>query len=187
MGSSAVAGPIAGAGPAGRVAAFGVDAGVIAAWVGAAAGVGWWVRRRQRSLSPAQADSVALGTLVAPTVVTFAVMEASARQATPGKTLVGLRVQSVEGHRLTVAHALARNAAKLAPWQLAHTAVFRIAAGSQQRRWQALAVAAQLMVVASAVTLLRDPHDRSWHDLLTRTRVVQVPRQTHTSVPADRP
>ena len=78
---------------------------------------------------------LALGTLVAPTVVTFAVMEASPRQATLRKALVGLRVQSVDGERLTPAHALARNLVKLAPWQLAHTAVFRMAAGSQQKRW----------------------------------------------------
>jgi uncharacterized RDD family membrane protein YckC len=65
----------------------------------------------------------------------------------------------------------------LAPWQLAHTAVFRMAAGSQQARWPVLAVVAQLMVAGSAVTLLRDPDHRAWHDLLTRTRVVAVPRQ----------
>lgn len=187
MDSPAVPGPHARARLAGRLAALGVDTGVIAAWAGAAAGVGWLVRRQQRSLSPAQADAVALGTLIAPTLATFAVMEASPRQATPGKRLVGLQVQSVDGHRLTLTHALARNAAKLAPWQLAHTAVFRMVAGSPRRRWPVVASAAQLMVLASAVTMLRDPDDRSWHDLLTRTRVVRVPCHTDTRSPAGRP
>jgi len=177
MGFAAVVGPDSGASLVRRAAAVGVDAGVIAAWAGVAAGVGWVVRRRVRSLSPAQADVLALGCLVAPTVVTFAAMEASPRQATPGKTVVGLRVQYVDGQRLALVHAVARNAVKLAPWQLAHTAVFRMAAGSQQGRWPVLAVAAQLAVVGSAGTLLRDPHHRAWHDLVTRTRVVVVPRE----------
>jgi uncharacterized RDD family membrane protein YckC len=119
---------------------------------------------------------LALGSLIAPSALTFAVMEASAWQATPGKTLVGLRVQSVDGHRLTLAQALARNTVKLAPWQLAHTAVFRMAAGSPQRRWPVIATAAQLAVVGSAVTSWRDPHHRCWHDLLARTRVVAPAR-----------
>lgn len=159
-----------------RAAAFGVDLGVIASWAGVAAGIGWLVHRRGRSLTPAQADMLALGSLVAPTVLTFAVMETSGWQATPGKTLVGLRVQSVDGHRLTLARAMARNTAKLAPWQLAHTAVFRMAAGSPQRRWPVLATAAQLAVVGSAVTSWRDPDHRCWHDLLTRTKVVTAAR-----------
>ncbi len=172
MGTISVAGPGVGAGLASRAAALGVDVGVIAA----SAGVGWVVRRRVRSLSPVQADVLALGTLVAPTVVAFAVMEASPRQATPGKAVVSLRVQSVHGQRLTLVHAVARNLAKVAPWQLAHTAVFRMAAGSQQARWPVLAVVAQLMVLASAVTLLCNSDHRCWHDLLTRTSVVAVPR-----------
>lgn len=171
-----MAGPDSGVSVARRAAAFGVDLGVIAAWAGVAAGVGWLVRRRSRSLTPAQADVLALGSLVAPAVLTFAVMEASGRQASPGKTLVGLRVQSVDGHRLTLAHAVARNVVKLAPWQLAHTAVLQMAAGSPQRRWPVLATAAQAMVVGSAATSWRDPQARCWHDLLTQTRVVAAAR-----------
>lgn len=159
----------------GRAAAFGADLGVIAAWAALAAGVGWWGRRRQWRLSPGQADALALGALVAPTIVTFAAMEASARQATPGKLVIGLRVQSVDGSRLSLARALARNVVKLAPWQVAHTAVFRMAAGSEQRRWPVLAIGAQLAVMGSAATLLRDPRHRCWHDLIAGTRVVAFP------------
>jgi hypothetical protein len=63
--------------------------------------------------------------------------------------LVGLMridATTIEGQRLTLAYALARNLVKLAPWQLAHMAVFRMAAGSQQARWPVLAAAAQVMV-----------------------------------------
>ena len=145
---------------------------MVGAWAAVATAVGLLIRRRNRRLSPAQADALALGTLVAPTIATLAVMEASAWQATPGKRMVGLRVESVDGHRLTLTHALVRSTAKLLPWQLAHTAVFRMVAGSEQRRWPVLAAAAQLCVLGSAVTLLRDADNRCWHDLLTRTRVV---------------
>lgn len=159
----------------GRAAAVAIDAATIAAWAAAAAGAGWVVRRRRRSLSPAAADAFAFGTLVAPTIVTLALQEASPRQATLGKSVVGLRVQSVHGQRLGVLHALARNAVKMAPWQIAHSAVFRMAAGSEHRAWQGLAVGAQLAVMGSALTVLRDPDNRSWHDRLTRTRVIAVP------------
>ena len=97
MGTIAGAGPGVGAGLAGRAVALGRSTwgDRCLGWCGGGCRVGG--ASRGAVVVPVQADVLALGTLVAPPVVTFAVMQALPRQATPGKALVSLRVQSVDG------------------------------------------------------------------------------------------
>ncbi len=74
------------------------------------------------------------------------VMEASSRQGTLGKTVLGLRVVDLNGERLTVARSIGRNLAKIlsySPFLLG----FLWAAFSKERR--------------------------AWHDLLAKTSVVR--------------
>jgi uncharacterized RDD family membrane protein YckC len=68
--------------------------------------------------------------------------------------------------------AVVRSAVKFAPWQLAHSAVFRLVAGSQDAVWLWLASSAQLVVLGSAVTVAARQDGRALHDLVAGTRVV---------------
>src|SRR5262245_20710678 len=55
-----------------------------------------------------------------PTWAYFVLSDRSARGATLGKRLFGLRVVRTTGERVGVARALARTAVKLLPWETAH-------------------------------------------------------------------
>jgi uncharacterized RDD family membrane protein YckC len=55
---------------------------------------------------------------------------------------------------------------------MAHTAVFRLAAASTAPVYVVLSIVAQVLVVASIVTMAADSRHRSLHDLITGTRVV---------------
>jgi uncharacterized RDD family membrane protein YckC len=124
--------------------------------------------------TPAAWDAYAFVTLVAPVVVTMALMEASPRQATPGKRRLGLVVIDADGERLTRRRSLARATVKFAPWQMAHTAVFQLVAGSTAAGYLVLSISAQALVVASIVTMALDSRHRSFHDLIAGTRVVRA-------------
>jgi uncharacterized RDD family membrane protein YckC len=56
----------------------------------------------------------------------FASSDSSARGATVGKRLFGLRVVTAADHRLTLGHAVRRTAIKLLPWELAHLSAFAL-------------------------------------------------------------
>lgn len=71
-------------------------------------------------------DLLAFVTLVLPVILYFALSEASRAQATLGKRRVGLRVETVEGHRLSTGRSLLRSSLKFVPWQIAHTSLFHV-------------------------------------------------------------
>lgn len=161
------------AGPNVRIRAQVADLAVIAGWVTAAAAAGLVARAAGYDFAdPSKADLFALATLVAPVTVTFALQEASPRQATFGKRRRGLQVTDKDGHRLRPGRALARSVVKFAPWQLAHSAVFGLLADPSSTSLTALAIGAQLVMVASVATMSYDPGHRTLHDLLAGTRVV---------------
>jgi uncharacterized RDD family membrane protein YckC len=62
--------------------------------------------------------------LTPPVGLYFALAEASPQQATLGKRLLRLRVVATAGQRLSYGRSLLRTALKLAPWELAHTAIW---------------------------------------------------------------
>lgn len=166
--------PAAPGGPGVRLRAQVTDLAVIAGWAAVAAAAGLAARALGYDFGePSRADLFALVTLVAPVTITFAVQEASPRQATVGKRRSGLQVADRDGHRLRFGRALARSAAKFAPWQLAHSAVFGLLAGSTNTWLAGLAVAAQVVVVASFVTMAFDADHRAFHDLVAGTRVIR--------------
>jgi uncharacterized RDD family membrane protein YckC len=73
------------------------------------------------------AQLVIFAVLTVPVTVWLAGWEASPGGATPGKRLLGLRVLTVSGDRLTWPRSLLRTALKFTlPWELAHTAWWHV-------------------------------------------------------------
>jgi uncharacterized RDD family membrane protein YckC len=115
-----------------RLAAFGVDYGIILAYLGVLGVVG--VLGRAAGLLPDDvttpgeriaAQLVVIGVLTVPVTLWFAWWEAAPRGATPGKRLLGLCVGRLHGGGLSWPGSLLRSAARIAvPWELGHTAVW---------------------------------------------------------------
>jgi uncharacterized RDD family membrane protein YckC len=115
-----------------RLAAFGVDYGIIAAYLGVLFLVG--VLGRAADLLPSRVTTpgariigqlAVIAVLTVPVTLWFAWWEAAPRGATPGKRLLGLRVSRLDGGALSWPRSLLRSAARIAvPWELAHTGVW---------------------------------------------------------------
>jgi uncharacterized RDD family membrane protein YckC len=149
-----------------RLAAYGVDSGVIFLYLLLAVptlvyGVSWpWLGEPWRT----QLLSLLLITL--PVVLYFALSEASGRGATLGKRVLGLRVIDLQGERLPLGRSLLRSGLKFAPWELAHTASYRIAASETVVTWQLGVVVLSLLLASLYVLSLflgsqRTPYDRA--------------------------
>src|SRR5471032_2077281 len=108
-----------------RIAAFGVDYLIIAAWIGLITGVGFGARAIlgiETGPILSQPDqlrghAIAFLSLTLPVILYFAIAESSRWQATVGKRALGLRVQAVTGARVGLGRSLARSAIKFLPWE----------------------------------------------------------------------
>ena len=115
-----------------RIAAYLVDYLVIAAYVALLTGASFASSASRRldfalSGSPAMGQLVAFVALTLPVMLYFAVSEASPWQGTLGKRVLKLRVAAHgKGSRLSFRRALLRAALKFAPWELAHTVLWRV-------------------------------------------------------------
>lgn len=168
-----------------RLAAQALDLTVIAGWAIVAGAVAWALSAADIRLDdPYLADAVAFVTLVAPSAITFALFESSRWQATPGKRRMGLVVVDAAGRRTSRARALARSAVKFLPWQMGHTAVFHLVAGSTAAGWILLSVGAQLIIALSVVTMASRRDHRALHDMVVRTRVIGRSGQGPTPQPS---
>lgn len=154
-----------------RVGAMGIDVALILGWAAVLGGLATFLRTTEVQLGPSAWDLVALLTLVGPVTVLFAVQEASPAHATFGKRRLQLRIVTVTGDAPSFGRTLARSVVKFMPWQLAHTAVFRLAAGSDSVTFLLLAMMAQLIVVASILMMIFDAQHRALHDLIAGTRI----------------
>jgi len=150
-----------------------LDLPIIVAWIAFTTVLGSVLASLGASpASPEGWDAYAFMTLILPTALTFAVADASPRQGSWGKRRQRLQVVDRRGRRITFARSLLRQTAKLGPWQMAHTAVFQLFAGSTSGLLWVLALSPQVLVLASAamVLFLRPP--RALHDLVAQTRVI---------------
>jgi len=160
-----------------RIKAAAIDLSIVVGWAAFSGAIGGVLRLLDLDFhTPTAWDMYAFATLVAPVAVTSALLEASPRQATPGKRRLGLTVVDVEGNRLTRTRSIARSAVKFVPWQMAHTAVFQLFAGSTATGYIVLSIAAQILVVVSIATMALDSQHRALHDLIAGTQVVRVDR-----------
>lgn len=160
--------------PSRRVLAFLLDLGLVAGWALVAALVGMSLLRMGVALStPAARDAFAFFTLVLPVTVTLAVQDSSSRQGTFGKRRIGLAVVDLSGERVSIGRSLARSGLKLLPWQLAHSAVFRLVQDPASGGWLAVSILAQVIVLVSLLTVVFSERRLAIHDLIAGTRVVQ--------------
>ncbi|MBL8843281.1 MAG: RDD family protein [Planctomycetes bacterium] len=108
----------------------------------------------------------------------FAIADASARGATLGKRLLGLRVVTAAGQRLAPGRAFARTALKLLPWELSHLSAFAL--GDRFGELTALQssglVVANLLALTWLLLALASRGATSAHDRLVATRVERVGR-----------
>ncbi len=107
-----------------RLLAFGLDWCAMALWGGA---VFLAVMLATGGDPPAPSgpwsgQAIGFLAMTLPVLLYFALFERSRWRASPGKRLLGLKVGCESGERLPFARALLRNAIKLAPWELGHTA-----------------------------------------------------------------
>jgi uncharacterized RDD family membrane protein YckC len=157
-----------------RATAQAWDLLIIVAWAlfAAIAGVALNILVGLQPRSPWVLDIQAFLTLILPVILTFAYLEGSGRQATFGKDRVRLIVTDAVGRPPGFRRALIRSAVKFLPWQLGHTAVFHLAAGSTSIAFLALSIGAQLLVVASVLVMAADSRRRALHDWVAGTCVV---------------
>ena len=109
-----------------RVAAYLIDYLVIAAYIALLTSAS---QRLDFALSgnPALGQLVAFVVLTLPVVLYFAVSEASPWQGTLGKRALSIRVVAHgAGGRLSFRRTLLRAALKFAPWELAHSVLWRV-------------------------------------------------------------
>ncbi len=117
-----------------RLAAFGVDYGVIFLYLMLAVpaliyGLSWLN-------VPWQTQLLGFLFITLPVTLYFALSEASWGGATLGKRLLGLRVTNLQGERLPLGQSLLRSTIKFVPWEIAHTASYRVAAAEVTAPWQ---------------------------------------------------
>jgi uncharacterized RDD family membrane protein YckC len=157
------------------VVAAAVDYGLVGVYIGLLTLAG--VSARATGLLPDQlttqparwaAQLAAIGLLTLPVTFWLAWWEAAPREATPGKRLLGLHVAAANGELVSLRRSLLRSVLKVAlPWELAHTAVWRLLAWPGDPNDRASLV---LLLLANGVAVVylaalfvgggRTPYDR---------------------------
>jgi uncharacterized RDD family membrane protein YckC len=172
-----------------RIAAFGVDYLIIAAWIGLITAVGFGARAIlgiETGPILSQADklrghTIAFLSLTLPVILYFAIAESSRWQATVGKRALGLRVQTVTGARVGLGRSLARSAIKFLPWEVAHTAIWHVPGQpfvSMPAPINFLGYAVALAGAGVFAAAVFRGRGRTPYDLVAGTMVVEVLRDT---------
>jgi uncharacterized RDD family membrane protein YckC len=109
--------------------------------------------------------------LTLPIALFFALPEGLGRRAGPGKRRLGLRLVGPDGAPLGLRRSLLRSLIKFLPWELAHTAVWRLPQRPDDPLLMALALIGMALTGVYIATLFlgdgRTPYDR-----LSGSRVV---------------
>ena len=164
--------------PLRRLAAYAIDWSVFASWAGVVFAVAWLGQGGELAwpANPWLAQALGFSLTTLPFGLYFALMECSARQATLGKRILGLRVVTVGGGRPSRVRCLARAAVKLLPWELGHLATYQLTAlGPEQDApaWLIVAFTAALVGAAWFVVSLWSASGRTPYDHLAGTLVVR--------------
>ncbi len=165
-----------GASPWRRVLAFALDYLVIALYIGLLAALMLTVGKplTEAVRTPWQGHLLGFTTLTLPVLLYFTLSEHFAL-GTLGKRLLGLRVEARAGEALPLGSSLLRSAVKFLPWELAHTAIYRVAGWPRAPEpltvWQILLFSLSLLLVAVYLTQLFAPPHRPPYDLLSGAAV----------------
>lgn len=172
--------PPARASPWRRLAAYAIDYALIVAYLAALTLTMWSVSAAAGvSLddlpSPVARQGVLFLLLTLPVVLYFAIAQSSPAGATLGKRLLSLRVVSATGARATFTQTLLRAAVKFAPWELAHTAIWRISTvpeGDEAPLWTTLVFWFALFASAAYLAGLFTRSGRTLYDRIAATQVI---------------
>jgi uncharacterized RDD family membrane protein YckC len=176
-------GPTATAGLWPRIAAFLFDYLPIAGYLIVLVGLGSLARLATPGIAAAAFGSPLAGeltgfvTITLPVTLYFALLEASAWQATWGKRRLKLRVTRTDGQRLSRGRSLLRTGLKFVPWELAHFCIWQVRfAGASAPPWiSAGFILVWVLVGANVVSLLLSRQHRTLYDRLSGTLVVLSP------------
>ena len=174
-----------------RALAFGVDYIVIAAHLVLLVAAGVALRALAPGLAGALFGNPYAGELTGfvlitlPVTLYFALGDASARQGTWGKHKLGLRVQRLDGQRLSRPRALCRAALKFIPWELAHACIWHITfAGAHPSPLISAGFAlVWLLVAANLLSLLVSRKHQTLYDWASGTVVARSAAPPPTARP----
>ena len=133
--------------------------------------------------NPNSAELTAFLLLVLPVLLYLALSESSRWQATWGKRVVGLRVETTSGAAVRFPRALGRNVLKLIPWELTHACLWRIPgwplAPETPPLWITVGLILVWVIVALyVISLVLSPTGQTLYDRLAGVRIVRVTRET---------
>ena len=167
-----------------RLTAYLIDYVLIAVYVGAVTAVFWGLGRgtgiRLGDVdSAAGKQAIIFCVLTLPVVLYFAILESRPNGATVGKRLLHLRVRSVSrsvrDDPARFAQTLIRAAGKFAPWEVAHTAIWRMPTDPDDPAiWPWITFGLVLVVCLVYVGGLFLGSGRTLYDLAAGTRVMSV-------------
>lgn len=168
-----------------RLAAYLVDALVLFVGILAVQGLIYALRLNPIANRLAAGQTIAgwqlhlwvLATVSVPFWIYYAGFHSSARQATPGKRLLGLRVTTMTGERLAFGRALGRAFLMLIPFEWNHVVLFQFTspagAPPPPMFWLGYTLTWVLIVIYLGLPLFH-PRRQSMHDVLVRTQVCLV-------------
>lgn len=163
-----------------RITAFAFDYILIAGYLILVVALGSLVNAfspsiaRQVFANPLSGQLASFCLVTLPVSLYFALLEASAWQATWGKRRKRLRVIRTDGTRLSRLRAISRTALKFIPWELAHTCIWQINFAPQEPSPLIAAGFALvwILVGANVVSLLMSRTHQTLYDWLVGTLVV---------------
>lgn len=116
--------------------------------------------------------------------------DASSSGATFGKRLMGIRVISTAGGRLSIFRSVLRTGIRFIPWELAHSAVWRTRFGAEFSPHSipfVLVIACYALVLANVSSQFFDHRHRAIYDFIARSQVNWISAKPRISTPiADR-
>lgn len=176
-----------------RLAAFGIDVGVLAAiFVLPQAILGFGFGLSLFNLSgfadPLGIEAFVLLTVSLPSWLYFILGDASAGGATIGKRALRMRVVQVDGNRARLSRVVLRTLVKMIPWELTHTALLvpvpLFAAGAVPTLEQTIRLALVYAVLFVQLgVVIKTGGTRGLHDLAAETRVIRLEGIQHRSSP----
>ena len=165
-----------------RLLAFGVDYAFVAAYLAVLLGISLVLLASPAGVGyaalwsgPVRGALMGFAVLTLPVVLYFALSESLAG-CTIGKRVLGLRVVSAGGGRLSMPRSLARSAIKFLPWELAHFTIWHYVYGSSAPvgppAWTYATLAAvYLLVGLYLATMVAGRAHRSVYDRVAGSQV----------------
>ena len=124
--------------------------------------------------------------LTIPVILYFSFCESSRFRQTFGKCKADLRVITTSGTKLSLPRALLRSVVKFIPWELAHTCIWRIRAGTPESSDLSPVItfgfiAVWVLVIIYLLTVVVSKKNQSIYDMIAGSLVISAPCGKKTS------